>query len=328
LIIFHEQIAHEESSRLGFPSFQDSISAGLMIGLPPILNFGSKELQSKVIPEVLSGRKKICLAITEPYAGSDVANIKCSAVKTPDGKFFIVNGCKKWITNGTFSDYFTTAVKTEKGISVLLIERSEGVETESIKTSYSSSAGTAYITYTDVKVPVENVLGKDGKGFQVIMYNFNHERWAIIAMVISSTRRVIEECFKWANQRQVFGKKLLSQPVIRYKLGVMVSKIEGVQNWLENVTYQMTQMSYAEQAIQLAGPIALLKFLSTRVATEISDESCQIFGGRAITKTGMGKRIESFQRTFKYASILGGSEEIMVDLGIKQALKQMPDSRL
>lgn len=105
---------------------------------------------------------------------------------------------------------------------MLLIERSEGVETKPIKTSYSPAAGTAFVIFENVKVPVENLLGKEGGGFQVIMFNFNHERWAINCAVISNTRLVLEECFKWANQREVFGKKLLEQPVIRNKLAHMV----------------------------------------------------------------------------------------------------------
>jgi len=277
---------------------------------------------------VLSGQKRICLAITEPFAGSDVANIQATAVRTEDGKHFIVNGVKKWITNGTFSDYFSTAVRTDKGITMLLIERGEGVETEQIKTSYSSCAGTAYITFTNVKVPVENILGKDGKGFQVIMYNFNHERWSIIAAVISSNRLVLEECIKWANQRVVFGKKLTSQAIIRFKIANMAAKIESCQHWVDNMTYQMTKMKYSEQAIKLAGPIALLKFMSTRVSTDVSDDACQILGGRGITKGGMGRVIEAHQRTFKYGSILGGSEEIMADLAVRQAMRSMPNSRL
>ncbi|PRP88756.1 hypothetical protein PROFUN_00224 [Planoprotostelium fungivorum] len=325
---FHEQIAHEELARLTYPSFSDSLGAGMVIGLPPVFNFGSDALKKKIVPEVLSGKKRICLAITEPFAGSDVANIQATATRTEDGKFFIVNGVKKWITNGTFSDYFSTAVRTEKGITMLLIERGEGVETEQIKTSYSSCAGTAYITFTNVKVPVENILGKDGKGFQVIMYNFNHERWSIISAVVSSNRLVLEECIKWANQRLVFGKKLTSQAIIRFKIANMASKIEACQHWLDNITYQMTNMKYSEQALRLAGPIALLKFLSTRVSTEVSDDACQILGGRGITKGGMGRVIEAHQRTFKYGSILGGSEEIMADLGVRQALRSMPNSRL
>jgi alkylation response protein AidB-like acyl-CoA dehydrogenase len=253
----------------------------------------------KIVPEVFAGRKRIALAITEPYAGSDVARIRTTAKRTPDGKHFIVNGVKKWITSGCFADYFSVAVQTEKGMSMLLIERSEGVETKPIKTSYSPSAGTAYVTFENVKVPVENLLGKENKGFYVVLSNFNHERWVMLTGISMACRLVVEECFKWANQRKVFGKRLIDQPVIRFKLAKMISRLESYHSWLENITYQMNNMDYAEQADKLAGPLALCKYLSTRVAHEISDEACQIFGGRAITKTGMGRTVELLQRTYK-----------------------------
>ena len=103
------------------------------------------------------------------------------------------------------------------------------------------------------------------------------------------SRLLLEECFKWAHQRMVFGKALIEQPVIRNKLAHMAAQVEAVQNWIENVTHQMNRMSHAEQAANLAGPIALLKLQSTRVSQFVMDEACQIFGGRAITRTGMGQ---------------------------------------
>lgn len=193
-----------------------------------------------------------------------------------------------------------------------------------IKTSYSGAAGTAFITFDNVKVPVTNLLGKENRGFECIMYNFNHERWLIIAGVNRGSREIISDCFKWSMQRRVFGKRLIDQPVIRLKLAEMVAQLESVQSWFENLTYQMTKMSYNEQAQKLAGPIALCKYQSTRVATLISDHAVQIFGGRGITRTGMGNRVEHFQRTFKFGAVLGGSEEIMADLGMKQAIKYYP----
>ncbi|KAJ3154050.1 hypothetical protein HDU86_004975 [Geranomyces michiganensis] len=324
---FHEMIAHEEIAGLGLPGYQDSIATGMVIGLPPVMHFARKEIKEKVVSEVLSGKKRICLAITEACAGSDVAGLRTTAKKTADGKHYIVNGTKKWITNGAHCDYFSTAVRTgdgHGGISMLLIERSEGLETKAIKTSYSAAAGTAYITFDNVKVPVENLLGKEGSGFLTIAHNFNHERWFIVAGVTRAMRLVTEECFKWSNQRLVFGKPLIEQPVIRAKLAHMVAEIEAVHAWLEIITYQMTKMDYKEQNVKLASPISLLKVRCTRVATKVSDEACQIFGGRAITKTGMGRIIEGFQRTFKFASILGGSEEIMADLGIRMAMRAYP----
>ncbi|KAI8809495.1 acyl-CoA dehydrogenase/oxidase [Cladochytrium replicatum] len=325
---FHELIAHQEHGRMGLPGIADGLGAGHVIGLPPIMNFGPAWMKEKVMPEVLRGDKRICLAITEPTAGSDVAGLLTSAKKTPDGKFFIVNGVKKWITNGVFADYFTTAVRTEKGISVLLIPRTEGVSTKLIRTSYSPAAGTSLVIFENVKVPVENLIGTEGHGFQVIMFNFNHERWAIVASVVSGARLVVEESLKWAHQRKVFGKRLIDQPVIRFKLANMIAQVEAVENWLENITFQMTKMSYKEQSAKLAGPIALLKLQSTRVAGYVADESCQILGGRAITKTGMGSVIESWQRSYKFGAILGGSEEIMADLGVRQLMKDFPNAKL
>jgi alkylation response protein AidB-like acyl-CoA dehydrogenase len=239
------------------------------------------------------------------------------------------------------------AATTDKGITMFFVERDDNIETKQIKTSYSPSAGTSYIIFENVKVPAENILGKEGKGFQVIMYNFNHERWYICGAVTGGARAIVEDCFKWANQRKVFGKRLIDQPVIRNKLATMIAQLEAIENWLENITFQMCNMSYAEQSVKLAGPIALLKYQVTRVAHNIADDACQIFGGRAITKSGMGRSVEAFQRTYKvqylieikknpvfytniyfftlqFGAILGGSEEIMADLGIRQAMKFFP----
>lgn len=221
-----------------------------------------------------------------------------------------------------------TAVRTGGegifGISLLLVPRTEGVSTKMIKTSYGSSAGTAYIIMENVKVPVDHILGAENGGFQCIMSNFNHERWFIVCMVVSACRSVVEECFKWCMQRQVFNKKLMSQPVIRQKLGTMVSMVESLQSWLDNITYQMVQMPVSQQFFMLGGPIALLKMWSTRVSYTVSDNAVQIFGGRAITKSGMGKYIEEFQRSIKYGAILGGAEEVMADLGIRLAARDFP----
>jgi alkylation response protein AidB-like acyl-CoA dehydrogenase len=124
---------------------------------------------------------------------------------------------RKWITNGMFADYFVVGCRTEKGFSVLLIPRGEGVETKQIKTSYSTAAATAFVQFENVKVPVANLLGEEHKGFIVIMSNFNHERFMMVAAVVRMSMTVVEETMKWCNQRIVFGKKLIEQPAIRQK---------------------------------------------------------------------------------------------------------------
>lgn len=325
----HELVIAQEMAITHGRACDDAFGGGTIIGLPPVLNFcNNAELKKQVVEEVLSGEKNIALAITEAFAGSDVAGLKTTAVKTPDGKHYIVNGTKKWITNGTFSDWFTVGVRTGKGLSVLLVPRGEGVETKQIKTSYSSAAGTAYVTFDNVKVPVENLLGQENRGLEVILSNFNHERWVMCCGIVRNTRVVIEECMKWTHQRSVFGKPLVAQPVIRQKLARIIALNEACQNWLENLTHQMCHMSYAQQSRRLAGPIALLKNFATRCAHETADEAVQIWGGRGITKGGMGRVVESFQRTYKFDAILGGSEEILADLAVRQAMKDMPKAML
>ncbi|EXK29528.1 hypothetical protein FOMG_14002 [Fusarium oxysporum f. sp. melonis 26406] len=186
------------------------------------------------------------------------------------------------ITNGQFADYFITGCKTGRGFSVLLIPRSEGVTTKSIKPSYSATAGTAYGQFDKVMVPVDHLFGEEHQGFTVIMSNFNNERFAMICGSIRGARGIVEECLKWWYQRIVFKRRLVDQPAIRSKLAKMIARVEAAQAWLEQFTEQMVRMSYMEQATHLGGHLALLKSFTTRVAHELADEAVNIFGGRAL----------------------------------------------
>ncbi|KAL2405915.1 Acyl-CoA dehydrogenase apdG [Exophiala dermatitidis] len=326
---FHDLIVAQELSRAVARGFQDGNMAGMMISLTAVRQWANDaDLRDRVTDECLSGRKFMCLAVTEAFAGSDVAGIRTTAEKTPDGKHYIVNGTKKWITNGMFADYFVTGCRTAKGFSVILIPRGEGVTTMRIKTAYSTAAATTFIEFDNVKVPVNHLLGKEDQGFIVIMSNFNHERWAMACGVIRWMRTIVEECLKWSHQRIVFGKPLVHQPVIRQKLAKMISLTEACQSWLETITFQMCNMDYSQQSKLLGGPIGLLKSYATRCAHDVADDAVNIFGGRGLTQTGMGRIVEMFHRTYKFDTILGGAEEVLADLGVRQAMKQMPKAML
>lgn len=329
--IFMEGIVHEELGRLAAPGATDSLCAGMVISFPLTAEFGFKDesIFPKLAEEVLTGNKRICLAVTEPFAGSDVANVRMTAVKSADGSHYILNGVKKWITGGYTADYFVTLARTggkgAGGLSYFLVPRCEGLETKQITTAYSKSAGTSLVIYENVKVPVAYLIGGvENQGFVQAMQNFSKERWLICARMISITRYTVEECWKWAMQREVFGKPLISQPVIAFKLAEMSARLEAIQNWYENITFQMSRMTFQEQGRFLSGPIALLKYEVTRVGSLVADQAPQIFGGRAITSSGMGVTIERFCRAAKFASILGGSEEILANQSVKQALVNWP----
>eukprot|EP00656_Telonema_subtile_P018249 TRINITY_DN19841_c0_g1_i3.p1 TRINITY_DN19841_c0_g1~~TRINITY_DN19841_c0_g1_i3.p1 ORF type:complete len:405 (+),score=141.26 TRINITY_DN19841_c0_g1_i3:161-1375(+) len=327
---FHEMIVHQELARVGTPGFCDGCGGGYLISAPCVLNFGSAVMKQSIGRSLLLGDKISALAISEPFAGSDVAGVRMTATKSADGQHYIVNGLKKWITEGMTADMFVTAVRTggkgARGISLLVVERGEGVDTTQIKTTYSVAAGTALVLMEDVKVPVGNLLGKEGDGFKLIMYNFNHERWMIVQNLLGLARAAFADSLMWARQRRVFNKTLVEQPVIRNKLANSAAALESVWTYLESVTYDMCKAKGGPLNPRMAGPIALLKYQATRTCWQIADDTVQIMGGRGITKTGMGAKVENFKNFSKYAAVYGGSEEIMADLAIKQVLKRFPDT--
>ncbi|KAJ5128800.1 Cytochrome b5 [Penicillium atrosanguineum] len=323
--LFHEMLLTDELSRAGSGGLVWNLIGGYGIGCPPLVKFGKKALVDRILPDILAGDKRICLAITEPDAGSDVANLGCEAKLSEDGKHYIVNGEKKWITNGIWADYFTTAVRTGpdgmNGLSVLLIERSEGVSTRRMDCQGVLSSGTTYVTFEDVKVPVENLIGKENGGFKVIMTNFNHERIGIVIQCCRFARVCYEESIKYAHKRKTFGKRLIDHPVIRMKLAHMARQIEATYNWLENIIFQCQCMEETEAMLKLGGAIAGLKAQSTQTFEFCAREASQIFGGLSYSRGGQGGKVERLYRDVRAYAIPGGSEEIMLDLSMRQSLR-------
>mmetsp|Transcript_2997 Transcript_2997/g.3479 ORF Transcript_2997/g.3479 Transcript_2997/m.3479 type:complete len:331 (-) Transcript_2997:636-1628(-) len=324
---------NQEFARAVPVGVRNGLSGGMAISMPAIAQFWQHPRKDSVVEQIILGQKRSCLAISEPHAGSDVAKIVTVAKKSKCGKYYIVNGIKKWITAGMNADFFSVAVRTggegAGGISFLLVDKNdpktaEGIDVKHIKTSDAKAAATAWVYFDDCYVPVENLMGEENAGFKLIMANFNHERWLICAGVMGGIRMILKDCFLWCQQRKVFGKKLISQPVIRFKLGRMIGAIEALEGYMESLTFQMANMDHSISNMMLGGPTAILKYQTTRTMTLVVDEAVQLFGGRALTASGMGKNVEIIQRTYKFASILGGSEEIMADLGVRQALLFFP----
>ncbi|KAG8747354.1 hypothetical protein FRC10_001533 [Ceratobasidium sp. 414] len=240
---FHELVITQELVRVGTRGYGDALLSGLVIGLPPVLNFGSDALRERIVPEILAAKKTICLAVSEPFAGSDVGGLRTTAVKSTDGKEWIINGTKKYAMlcasiepltelfalDGLPTERLPTTLSLERelmyvflplfvgGFTVILIPRTAGVSTTPIKTSYSPSAGTAYVTFDNVHVPIENTLGQEDAGLYVLLSNFNHERWVMCCSSARAQRLIVEECLKWTCQRKGFGKRLVDQAVVRHK---------------------------------------------------------------------------------------------------------------
>ncbi|OQO04879.1 Acyl-CoA dehydrogenase [Cryoendolithus antarcticus] len=324
---FHGLIYCDEMQRSGLSGPPASMTTGMAFGVPPIFKFGSTELQQRFLPDFFWGRKRACIAITEPDAGSDVANIKTTATKSKDGKHYIVNGTKKWITNGIWSDYACMAVRTggpgAAGLSLLIVplKGHPGVDMRRLKVSGQISAGTTYIELDDVKVPVANLIGEEGKGMLYIMRNFNHERLSIAIGACRQARVVLSAAFAYTMKREAFGKTLMEQPVVRQRLARAGAHLESLWAWIEQFVYQMTVLDKAVADVELGGLTAAVKAQSGIVIKECADCAVICFGGNGFTRTGQGEIAERMWREVNGVRIPGGSEDVMLDLMVRQLVK-------
>ncbi|HEX6860608.1 MAG TPA: acyl-CoA dehydrogenase family protein [Caulobacteraceae bacterium] len=291
------------------------INASLMshgIGLPPIVAIGSEAMKRRVVPPVLRGEKIAALAITEPSGGSDVANLKTTARR--DGDHYVVNGSKMFITSGMRADFYTVAVRTggegAGGVSLLLIEKGMAgfTQTELKKQGWWAS-DTAALYFDDVRVPAENLIGEENRGFAGIMLNFNRERIGLATSANSFARICIEEAVAWARERQTFGRRLADHQVIRHKIADMVQRWSATQAMIEMMAYRV---SLGEQPV---AEISLMKNQATQTMEFCAREAMQILGGAGYMR---GSKVERIYREVRVNAIGGGSEEIMRDLAARQ----------
>jgi len=206
-------------------------------------------------------------------------------------------------------------------MSMLLTPRLPGLKTRKIEIGGGSMTATTYVTFEDVKVPVEYLVGQEGLGFKYTMSNFNHERLWIAFQALRGSRICLEDAMTWCQKREAFGKTLIEQPVVRHKFGHMARQIDALQSWIESLIYELENMSHAEGSKVLGGATALLKVQAGIVAKYIADESQKLMGGLGLTKTGQGARIEAIARAIPTLIVPGGSEDVLLDLGVREAVK-------
>ena len=169
---------------------------------------------------------------------------------------------------------------------------------------------------------MENLIGNENEGFKYIMHNFNHERWGFVVQANRFARVCYEEAFTYAHRRRTFGQRLIDHAVIRHKLAEMIRQIEATHNLLENITYQMNTLSEEQKPKMLAGITALAKVQATKVFEFCAREAAQIFGGASYVRGGQGEKVERLYRDVRAYAIPGGSEEIMLDFGVRDSMKQ------
>ena len=321
---FYDVILWEELYRNGNPHVLAQLSINSM-ALPPIIRAGSDWLKQTVVREVVQGRKSCCLAITEPYAGSDVAGIRTTAVR--EGDVYVVNGTKKYITGGLFAfrnGFFTTAVRIGKPdgpVSILVIPGNlPGISVNKIPTGFDTTHGTTRVNFDDVRVPATFLVGEEGKGLPILFANLNSERLTLSVQALTSARTVLRESMKEALTRKTFGKKLVEHPVVRARLAEMAREVESCQALVDSVAFLFKSGIPDDK---LGAQCALLKAQASKALENCSRLAVLVFGGSGLIKEGRGRLVERISRDPPEKLIPGGAYDILIDLAARQALRSV-----
>ncbi|KAK6218416.1 acyl-CoA dehydrogenase [Colletotrichum tabaci] len=283
---FHSLVLGYELSKIWAAGMSAGLSSGTTIGVPPVIHHGTDEQKKR---------------------GSDLANLRTTAVKTEDGAYYVVNGHKKWITGALRATHMTTAVRTGEqgtgGISVLVIPLDlAGVSRRKINNTGWNAGDSTWVTLENVRVPADHLIGQENSGFRYIMTNFNRERFLLAVLMNGQARICLEDAWAYAMDRQTFGKPLMAHQSIRHKLVAMARYVESHWAWLEQIAYHAQRADGGRMGAELASRIALAKVHGGRLLELANREAQQVFGGAAYQRGG------------------GGSEEIISDLAVRQEI--------
>jgi len=307
----HDAVFTEEIAAAGITGGVGAgIGAHTGIATPPVWKFGTPEQQDRFLRPAIEGKKIAALGITEPGAGSDVAGIRTHAKRVDGG--YLVNGSKTFITNGVRADFIVCAVKTtpeggHRGISFLVLEREmEGYEvTAKLEKMGWHASDTAELSFTDVAVPEENLLGEENGGFYLIMANFQWERLMMALGSVGGMRWCLDRTLAYVKEREAFGRSIGSFQAIRHKIAEMATKIEVGRA----MTYNALRLFHGGEDV--VREVTLAKLFTQRAGVEIADEAVQIHGGYGYMRE---YHVERALRDARLGPIGGGTDEVMKEI--------------
>ena len=317
LDLWHNVVFDEEIARMNSGGFGASIGAHPLLALTHLNAEGTEAQKQKYLVPGIQGTKVGCLAITEPFGGSDVKAIRTTAVK--EGDYYIVNGSKTFITNGVLSDFLIIVAKTEpaldaKGISLLIMDRdSAGLSATKLDKLGWRASDTGEIAFDNVKVPVENLLGVENRGFFYIMEHFVSERLSLAVGGYAAASYALELALQYMGEREAFKKKLNKFQVLRHRVAQMAAEIEMNKAFVYSLYRRYQDGEYCVKEASMA------KLLGTQLADRVITNCLQMFGGYGFMEEYPMARMF---RDARLGQIGGGTSEIMCEIISKMMIDQ------
>jgi hypothetical protein len=301
----------EELARCGMGGFATAVSVHQFMAINHISKAGSAELKHNYLMPAILGEKIAALGITEPNTGSDVSAIQTTAVR--QGNHFIINGSKTFISNGTYGDFITLAVKTkadagqaQNGISLLVVDlEAEGVSRTKLNKMGWHSSDTAEIKFDDVRVPVDNLIGMENFGFYYLMESLQLERLVASIMAVSGAGWALDQTLHYLNEREAFGRKIGKFQAIRHKIADIATEIEVAREFVYSTCWKFTQGEVAVKECSMA------KLFTSEMQKRVVDSCLQFFGGYGYMED---YPICRAYRDVRVGTIAGGTSEIMREI--------------
>lgn len=275
-----------------------------------VFNSGSKAQHERYMPDIIAGKKICAVAVTEPDAGSDVKGIRTTARR--EGDSYVLNGAKMFITNGVHADIYCVAAKTDlsakpsQSVSIFLVEKGTPGFTVSRALDKHGwrSSDTAELVFDECRVPAENLLGQEGRGFYAIMRNFQNERTVIGAMAIGEAQAAIDLTLGYVRTRKAFGAPLWEKQAIRQKLAMLAAKVEAGRQ----LVYHAAWMD--AQGMDATREVSMVKAFCGELVNEVMYACVQFHGGMGFMREST---IERMARDARVQSIGGGATEVMLE---------------
>jgi alkylation response protein AidB-like acyl-CoA dehydrogenase len=309
----HAIVLAEELARVGSGGVGMAIAVQAEMATPPILRFGTEDQKRDYLAPAIRGEKIACLGITEPGAGSDVANIQTSAVR--DGEDWVITGRKMFITNGKRADYCVLVARTDKpagyeGFSLFLVDTDLPGFTVSrtLEKLGMHSSDTAELVLDEVRVPATALLGQEGKGFEHIMWELQGERLVGAAGSVSGARLAFERTLEYAKERRAFGRPIGSFQALRHRFAEMATEIEAARQLTYDVALSWERGEYP------VGEISMLKLYAGLVVNRVIDRCLQIHGGAGYAADSWVARA---WRDARLLRIGAGTDEVMREVVAK-----------